>query len=408
MPAYIVIGAQWGDEGKGKIVDVLAEKMDLDLRFQGGANAGHTVLHGNTKYVTHLVPSGVISGCALNIIGNGCVVCPFTLLEEMQILEKQGVCITPANFVISEAAHMVLPVHKYLDKRLNERIGTTVRGIGPAYTDKISRSGIRWETVVKGTFEAAYHEHLDYVEKVFAVVDKDEMDRLRASLPQLLETLEKLQPFVQDARPQLAEAIRENKKILFEGAQGTFLDIDHGTYPFVTSSSTSIGGAFTGSGVFLDFDKRIGIVKSYTTRVGEGPFPTELLDANGEKLRKNGNEYGATTGRPRRCGWLDLALLKRSCLINGFNYLVFSKISCLSGLGTLKVAIDYDAAGKPVYTELPGWDEDIEGCRDFNALPENCRNYIKFVEDFLQVPIGLVSTGPDREHVILRKTLFTS
>ncbi|MDD3095219.1 MAG: adenylosuccinate synthetase, partial [Candidatus Marinimicrobia bacterium] len=294
MPAYIVIGAQWGDEGKGKIVDVLAEKMDLVLRFQGGANAGHTVLHGNTKYVTHLVPSGVISGCSMNIIGNGCVVCPLTLLEEMRILEKQGIAFSPQNFALSGSAHMVLPVHKYLDKCLNEKIGTTVRGIGPAYTDKVQRTGIRWETVSAGTFEAAYHEHLDLVEKVYAVIDKAELEELRRALPQLLETVEILKPYIRDIRPLLSRALSENKNILFEGAQGTFLDIDHGTYPFVTSSSTSIGGAFTGSGVFLDFDKRIGIVKSYTTRVGEGPFPTELFDETGERLRRNGNEYGAT------------------------------------------------------------------------------------------------------------------
>jgi adenylosuccinate synthase len=406
MPAYIVMGAQWGDEGKGKIVDVLAEKMDIVVRFQGGANAGHTVIHGDTRYVTHLIPSGVISGNSLNIIGNGCVVDPATLHEEMQTLKAQGVDITPDTFIVSPQAHMVLPVHRYLDKVLNEKIGTTVRGIGPAYTDKVRRTGIRWERACDGSFEKAYREHLDFVEKVYAVIDKKEMQILRDGIPEMVRTVERLKPFVRDARPLLARAVKEDSYILYEGAQGTFLDIDHGTYPYVTSSNTSIGGAYTGSGIFLDFHKRIGVVKSYTTRVGEGPFPTELFDGTGERLRRNGNEFGATTGRPRRCGWLDLVLLRRSCMINGFNYIIFSKISCLSGFETLKVAVDHDPGGEPVYEELPGWEEDIEGYTDFAALPGNCRRYIRFVEDFLDVPIGMVSTGPDREHVILREPVL--
>lgn len=406
MPAYIVMGAQWGDEGKGKIVDVLAEKMDFVVRFQGGANAGHTVIHGDTRYVTHLIPSGVISGNSVNIIGNGCVVNPSTLHEEMNVLLKQGVNISPGKFIVSPQAHMVLPVHQYLDKVLNEKIGTTVRGIGPAYTDKVRRTGIRWERACDGSFEKAYREHLDFVEKVYAVIEKEEMEVLRDGIPEMVRTVERLKPFIRDARPILAQAVKDNSNILYEGAQGTFLDIDHGTYPYVTSSNTSIGGAYTGSGVFLNFDKRIAIAKSYTTRVGEGPFPTELFDENGEKLRRNGNEFGATTGRPRRCGWLDLALLKQSCMINGFNYIVFSKISCLSGFETLKVAVDYAPDGNPVYEELPGWEEDVLGYTDFSALPNNCRRYIHFVEDFLGVPVGMVSTGPDRGHVIRRQPVF--
>lgn len=400
------MGAQWGDEGKGKIVDVLAEKMDFVVRFQGGANAGHTVIHGDTRYVTHLIPSGVISGNSVNIIGNGCVVNPSTLHEEMNVLLKQGVNISPGKFIVSPQAHMVLPVHQYLDKVLNEKIGTTVRGIGPAYTDKVRRTGIRWERACDGSFEKAYREHLDFVEKVYAVIEKEEMEVLRDGIPEMVRTVERLKPFIRDARPILAQAVKDNSNILYEGAQGTFLDIDHGTYPYVTSSNTSIGGAYTGSGVFLNFDKRIAIAKSYTTRVGEGPFPTELFDENGEKLRRNGNEFGATTGRPRRCGWLDLALLKQSCMINGFNYIVFSKISCLSGFETLKVAVDYAPDGNPVYEELPGWEEDVLGCTDFSALPNNCRRYIHFVEDFLGVPVGMVSTGPDRGHVIRRQPVF--
>ena len=408
MPAYVVMGAQWGDEGKGKIVDVLAEEMDFVIRFQGGANAGHTVIHGDTKYVTHLIPSGIISGNSINIIGNGCVVNPTALYEEMEKLRQQGITISPDKFIVSSAAHMVLPIHQYLDRVLNEKIGTTIRGIGPAYTDKVQRTGIRWERACDGSFEEAYREHLDFVEKVYAIVKKEEIKVLRNDIPELVKTVERLKPFVQDVRPLLAQAVKENSKILFEGAQGTFLDIDHGTYPFVTSSNTTIGGAYTGSGVFLNFDKRVAIVKSYTTRVGEGPFPTELFDETGEILRRNGNEYGATTGRPRRCGWLDLALLKQSCIINGFNYIVFSKVSCLSGFKTLKVAVDYASNGSPVYQELPGWEEDILGYTDYDALPENCRRYIEFVEDFLGVSIGIVSTGPDRDHVIERHPIFIS
>ena len=406
MPAYIVMGAQWGDEGKGKIIDVLAEKMDIVIRFQGGANAGHTVIHGKTKYVTHLIPSGVISGNSINIIGNGCVVNPATLLEEMETLQQQGVHISPDKFIISPAAHMVLPIHQYLDKVLNEKIGTTIRGIGPAYTDKVQRTGIRWERACDGSFEEACREHLDFVERVYAVVEKDVIKTLRDGIPDLTKAVEQLRPFVRDARPLLARAVKDNSNILYEGAQGTFLDVDHGTYPFVTSSNTSIGGAYTGSGIFLDFDKRIAIVKSYTTRVGEGPFPTELFDETGETLRRHGNEFGATTGRPRRCGWLDLALLKESCMINGFNYIVFSKVSCLSGIETLKVAVDYHSDGSPVYQELPGWEEDILGYTEYEALPANCRRYIEFTEDFLGVPVGMVSTGPDRDHVIERQPIF--
>lgn len=406
MPAYIVMGAQWGDEGKGKIVDVLAEKMDFVVRFQGGANAGHTVIHGDKKYVTHLIPSGVISGRSINIIGNGCVVNPTTLHEEMEALKSQGVVFSPDKFIISPSAHMVLPIHQYLDKALNEKIGTTVRGIGPAYTDKVQRTGIRWESACDGSFEERYREHLDFIEKVYAIVDEDEMNSLRSGISDLVAAVNRLAPFVRDARPLLAEAAKNGSKILYEGAQGTFLDIDHGTYPFVTSSSTSIGGAYTGSGVFLDFNKRIAIIKSYTTRVGEGPFPTELFDSNGDKLRKNGNEFGSTTGRPRRCGWLDLALLKESCMINGFNYIVFSKISCLSGFETLQVAIDYNSDGSPVYKEFPGWEKETEGTTNYDELPENCRKYIEFVEDYLGVPIGIVSTGPDRDNVIERIPIF--
>jgi len=406
MPAYIVMGAQWGDEGKGKIIDVLAEKMDIVIRFQGGANAGHTVIHGKTRYVTHLIPSGVISGRSINIIGNGCVVNPATLLEEMEILRQQGVHISPDKFIISPSAHMVLPIHQYLDKVLNEKIGTTVRGIGPAYTDKVQRTGIRWERACDGSFEEACREHLDFVERVYAVVEKDVIKTLRDGIPDVTKAVEKLRPFVRDARPILAEAVKNNSNILYEGAQGTFLDVDHGTYPFVTSSNTSIGGAYTGSGIFLDFNKRIAIVKSYTTRVGEGPFPTELFDETGETLRRHGNEFGATTGRPRRCGWLDLALLKESCMINGFNYIVFSKVSCLSGIETLKVAVDYHSDGSPVYKEFPGWEKDILGYTEYEALPVNCRRYIEFTEDFLGVPVGMVSTGPDRDHVIERQPIF--
>ena len=406
MAKYIVLGAQWGDEGKGKIVDLLAGKMDLVVRFQGGANAGHTVRTGAEEYVLHQIPGGIVSGRAVNIIGNGCVVDPITFSEELEYLHKKKLEVTPEKLAVSAQAHIVTPVHKYLDRVLNKKIGTTGRGIGPAYADKINRTGIRLETALDDSLMARFKEHLQTYRAISAKVYEEPFINMDEALEQMENATRQIKPFVKDALEIIAGFARRRANILYEGAQGTFLDVDHGSYPFVTSSSTSIGGAYTGSGVYMEFDKRIAVVKAYTTRVGEGPFPTEQINEIGERLRENGNEFGATTGRPRRCGWLDLKMLRRSFIINGFNYVSLSKISCLSGFDTIKVAVEYDEVGKPVYKEFAGWQEEVEGITELEKLPKNCRAYIDFIEEYLDVPIGMISTGPKRRDIIFKKELF--
>jgi adenylosuccinate synthase len=406
MSKFIVLGSQWGDEGKGKIVDMLSSKMDMVVRFQGGANAGHTIVADGKEYVLHLIPGGVISGKAVNVIGNGCVVDPIIMAEELKYLEEQEVPFSPEKLIVSAQAHMVTPIHRYLDKVLNKKIGTTGRGIGPAYADKIHRTGIRMETVLDGTCMDRFMEHADTYAQISKQVYEEEFPDIKAKAKELEEALKIIKPFIKDSIQIIKEYKDKNARVLFEGAQGTLLDVDHGSYPFVTSSSTSIGGAYTGSGVYMEFDKRIAVVKAYTTRVGEGPFPTELFDEDGEKLRKNGNEFGATTGRPRRCGWLDLVQLKRSFTVNGFNYISLSKLSVLSGFETIKVATHYSLDGTPVYKEMPGWSEDVEGITELDKLPQNCRNYIDFIENELETEVGMISTGPARNNIIFKKELF--
>ncbi len=404
MSVSIVMGAQWGDEGKGKIVDTLAENADMVIRYQGGANAGHTVIHGDDKYILHLIPSGIISGKSVNIIGNGCVVDPVLLLEEIQTLKNKNIALDPDHFMISENAHIVTPLHKFLDELQNAHIGTTKRGIGPAYEQKIRRNGIRFDMIANEAYKSILKSQTSEIQKISkAVYGMDYPSEMDQNIVTCFQAAERLLPYVKDTAPIIADAVKSGKEILFEGAQGTLLDIDHGTYPFVTSSNTSIGGAYTGSGVFIDFDYRIGIVKSYTTRVGEGPFPTELHDADGKKLQRQGHEFGATTGRPRRCGWLDIPLLKKAIRINGFNTLVLTKISCLSGFTTLKIAVDYQD-NLPDYQEFAGWDESIEGITDWDALPKKCQAYIQFIEDALEVPFAMISTGPDRDNIIIRNS----
>lgn len=398
-----MMGAQWGDEGKGKIVDTLAEQADLVVRYQGGANAGHTVIHGNKKYVLHLIPSGVISGNSLNIIGNGCVVDPGLLLEEINMLQSKGIELSPDQLNISENAHIVTPIHKWIDTLQNEFIGTTKRGIGPAYEQKIRRQGIRFDMIGEERHAHLLKSQLTEFQLISRnLYNIDFPDYLEDQLNKCIDSARELLPYVHDTAPIIYQYAKENKNILFEGAQGTLLDIDHGTYPFVTSSNTTIGGAYTGSGVYLDFNRRIGVVKAYTTRVGEGPFPTELHDQDGDKLRVNGHEFGTTTGRPRRCGWLDLTLLKKAIRINGFNELILTKISCLSGFSHIKIAVDYKDKC-PIYQVFSGWSENIEGIRVWDNLPDNCKNYINFIEDSLGVKFSMISTGPDRENIIGRQ-----
>lgn len=422
MAGYVVVGAQWGDEGKGKIVDVLGEKADYVVRFQGGNNAGHTVVVNGEKSILHLLPSGVLHKNAVCIIGPGVVVDPFVLLEEIDVLEKKG--LASSHIYISDRAHLIMPYHIKLDELQEERlagnkIGTTKRGIGPCYADKYTRIGLRvgdlidfesFKVKLKSTLSIKNDQITKlYNEKPF---DYEEM------VTQFSEIREKLLPRMMDSLSVVNEALDQNKMVLFEGAQAAMLDINYGTYPYVTSSSPTSAGVCAGAGISpKKLDKIIGVVKAYSTRVGEGPFVTELLDNQGEKLREIGHEYGATTGRPRRCGWLDLNVVKHAARINGLTDLVITKIDVLSAFDEIKVCTGYEIDGqifdtipasvemvaraKAVYETFPGWQCDITGIRTFDDLPENCKAYLKRIEDFTDTRISLVSVGPDRENNIL-------
>lgn len=422
MAGYVVVGAQWGDEGKGKIVDVLGEKADYVVRFQGGNNAGHTIVVNGEKSILHLLPSGVLHKNAVCIIGPGVVVDPFVLLEEIDVLEKKG--LSSSHIYISDRAHLIMPYHIKLDELQEERlagnkIGTTKRGIGPCYADKYTRIGLRvgdlidfesFKVKLKSTLSIKNDQITKlYNEKPF---DYEEM------VTQFSEIREKLLPRMMDSLSVVNEALDQNKMVLFEGAQAAMLDINYGTYPYVTSSSPTSAGVCAGAGISpKKLDKIIGVVKAYSTRVGEGPFVTELLDDQGEKLREIGHEYGATTGRPRRCGWLDLNVVKHAARINGLTDLVITKIDVLSAFDEIKVCTGYEIDGqifdtipasvemvaraKAVYETFPGWQCDITGIRTFDDLPENCKAYLKRIEDFTDTRISLVSVGPDRENNIL-------
>lgn len=422
MAGYVVVGAQWGDEGKGKIVDVLGEKADYVVRFQGGNNAGHTIVVNGEKSILHLLPSGVLHKNAVCIIGPGVVVDPFVLLEEIDVLEKKG--LSSSHIYISDRAHLIMPYHIKLDELQEERlagnkIGTTKRGIGPCYADKYTRIGLRvgdlidfesFKVKLKSTLSIKNDQITKlYDEKPF---DYDEMTA------QFKEIREKLLPRMMDSLSVVNEALNQNKMVLFEGAQAAMLDINYGTYPYVTSSSPTSAGVCAGAGISpKKLDKIIGVVKAYSTRVGEGPFVTELINEDGEKLREIGHEYGATTGRPRRCGWLDLNVVKHAARINGLTDLVITKIDVLSAFDEIKVCTGYEIDGqiydtipasvemiakaKAVYEIFPGWQCDITGIRTFEELPENCKAYIKRIEEFTNTRISLVSVGPDRENNIL-------
>ncbi|HNY13482.1 MAG TPA: adenylosuccinate synthase [Candidatus Wallbacteria bacterium] len=400
MSNAIVIGAQWGDEGKGKAVDIMAPGADYVVRYQGGPNAGHTLVNEGKKIVLHLLPSGIITAGCVNVIGNGCVIDPVKLWAEIENLDMPGADISPESLIISPAAHVITTAHIYADRHEGAAIGTTGRGIGPCYRAKTDRCGIRMESLADGTFKDKYESAV----KLFCEsnnLGKKDVKKLLDETKDALKYAQRLRKFIKDPSDMIFEASKKKKNILFEGAQGTFLDIDHGTYPFVTSSSTTIGGALTGSGVFLEFSKRIAIVKAYTTRVGNGPFPTELENETGERLRACGSEYGSTTGRPRRCGWLDIPLLKKAFVINGFNYIVLTKLDCLSGFEKIKVAVGRDKKGMPVYETLDGWMSDIAGMKKVSDLPLKCRKYIKYIEDQLGTSVGIISTGPDRKDTIV-------
>ncbi len=424
MPNIAVLGAQWGDEGKGKIVDLLAEKADIVARFQGGANAGHTVVFGEEQFILHLLPSGALHPGKICVIGNGVVVDLEQLFREMEELKVRGYDLVGRLF-LSGKANLVLPYHKMIDRlsdshKGDEAVGTTSRGIGPAYVDKVSRLGIRVSDIFdRGTLERKLNLTLGFKED-FAdrSEDKKAFDR-DYLLNQLLSYKERLTPLLCDTSTLLLEAIEEKKNILFEGAQGALLDVDFGTYPYTTSSNTSVGGIFTGLGIPpLALHETIGIAKAYNTRVGNGPFPTEETGQIGEGLRERGNEFGATTGRPRRCGWLDLVALKYTTRINGANKLALTKLDVLDEFSEINVCISYQInddqtdrfpgdlrcweSCKPLYQSLPGWQSQTSGLTSWEELPQKAKAYVSFIEDFVGTEVSLISTGVSRREVIHR------
>ena len=425
MANTVIIGAQWGDEGKGKIVDMLSAESQVIVRFQGGNNAGHTIKVGGEETILHLVPSGILHPGTLCLVGNGVVLDPGVFLHEIDELAARGIDVSPARLGVSKKAHLILPYHKSLDKareakRAGHKIGTTGRGIGPCYEDKAARVGLRAADLADPELVRAKVRHALLEKNIllselykFAPLDADAVsDELLALAPRLL-------PYVQDTDARLHAAMDAGENVLFEGAQGIHLDIDHGTYPFVTSSNTVAGNAAAGCGVAPSaIDRVVGVIKAYTTRVGSGPFPTELLDDAGSYLRTNGHEYGATTGRPRRCGWFDAVVARESVRLNGITDLALTKLDVLQNLPVLKICVAYELDGKtleylpqeegalarvtPIYEEMPGFEEDISGCRNFDELPDTVRAYVERLEALSGAPVSIVSVGPGREQTIMR------
>ena len=421
MPVLVVVGAQWGDEGKGKVTDLLCEQAHMVVRYQGGNNAGHTVENEHGKFALHLVPSGICYSDVIAVIGNGVVIDPTVLRAEIDDLESRGV--STAKLKISGKAHLIMPYHIMLDHvqetRLGKgKIGTTGRGIGPAYADKASRQGVRMQDVLdpKGFREQVMANMRARAEVMAKTYDQD-VSSLEADCKRYIEAAKSLRPYVDDTELLLWRALRGEASVLLEGAQGTLLDLDHGTYPYVTSSNPVAGYACVGAGIGpIELTEVWGVAKAYTTRVGEGPFPTELTDETGEALRTLGNEFGTTTGRPRRCGWLDLVALRYAARVNGLTGLCITKLDVLDGMDTIKVCTAYRyreevlhelppaqavfAAVEPVYEELPGWKTDISGARSVQDLPQATIDYLNFIINGVQVPISLVSVGSKREQHI--------
>ncbi len=422
--SVVVVGAQWGDEGKGKVIDLLTEFADVIVRFQGGNNAGHTLVVGGEKFIFHLIPSGILRETKRCVIGSGVVIDPGVLIEEIDELRKRGYFPNDAQLLISEEAHLIMPYHKKIDvarERLQgrNRIGTTGRGIGPAYEDKVGRCGIRVVDLLdEGVFERKLENNL--VQKNFLLTQflgeescsKDEV------LEQYMDFRTRIEPFVANTSVFLSDAMNRNERILFEGAQGCFLDVDHGTYPYVTSSNTVAGNACAGAGVGPTYiDYVLGVSKAYTTRVGEGPFPTELKDEMGEKIRERGGEYGATTGRPRRCGWFDAVMVNHALRLNGGSGLVITKLDVLDDVERIKICTGYKHKGKvlkvvpasievlkecePLYEGYEGWLESTRNARKFQELPEKAKAYIKRLEDSTHTKVVAVSVGSDREETIM-------
>ncbi len=427
MPAIVLLGAQWGDEGKGKATDLLGDRVDYVVRYQGGNNAGHTVVIGDQKYALHLLPSGILSPNVIPVIGNGVVIDPAVLLTEIKGLNERG--IDTSKLKISTNAHLITPYHRTIDK-VSERflgkskIGTTGRGIGPAYADKINRIGIRVQdlfdpSILKQKIEAALHDKNQILIKVFnrKGITVDEV------FDEYLGYAQKLKPYVADTALLLDQALKAGKNVLLEGSQGTLLDVDHGTYPFVTSSNPTAGGASTGSGIGpIKITRVIGILKAYTTRVGSGPFPTELFDEDGDALRKIGGEVGVTTGRNRRCGWFDAPIARYAVRVNGLTDFFLTKLDVLTGWEKIPVCVAYEVDGvrvdelpasqtdfhhaKPIYEYLPGWKESISNAKSVAELPKNAQEYVKFLEKVSGAPISAIGVGPGRDETIVVKDLI--
>jgi len=429
MSNVVIVGAQWGDEGKGKIVDLFTSWADVVVRYQGGANAGHTLVVGGTKTVLHLVPSGVLHPGKRCFIGNGVVVDPEALSQEIDVLRSRGLLADPQQLVVSENAHVIFPYHKLIDvgresKGGRKKIGTTGRGIGPCYEDKVARRGIRMRDLLKPeVLRERLRERIGEANAQIAALGGEQV-KLETVHAEAARLGEKLAEYVGDASEKLAHEVERGKAVLFEGAQGTLLDVDHGTYPYVTSSNTVAGNAAVGAGLGpTSIHSVIGITKAYTTRVGNGPLPTELDDATGERLRTVGAEFGATTGRPRRCGWLDALVLRYAARVNGLSGLALTKLDVLTGFDKVAVAVAYKlpsgktlqefpsdpellASAQPVYEELPGWKEPIGDLRQYEELPANARRYVERVEQLVGVEAIAVSVGAERAQTIVRKNPF--
>jgi len=416
MSVTVLVGSQWGDEGKGKIVDILSEKFDIVARYQGGANAGHTVEIGETQYILHLIPSGILRDGVKCVIGNGVVIDPQALLDEIKFLEDNGIKVEGRLF-ISHNAHLIMPYHKLLDsisESGKNKIGTTGRGIGPCYIDKFDRKGIRIVDLLnRDVLEKKLRKNVEEKNILLKKLYDDKGFDIDEIIKEYISFDEAIDSYVTDVPLLLNDAIKEGKNILLEGAQGTLLDVDHGTYPFVTSSNPTSGGASTGSGIPPNkIDSVFGIVKAYTTRVGNGPFPTELTDEVGEKLRKEGAEFGATTGRPRRCGWFDAFLVQYSAMINGIDTVAITKLDVLSIFEKINVCVGYKLNGKllksfpsdvdrlssviPVYETVDGWMEDIMECKSYDELPQKTKEYLEFISDQANIKIEIISVGPKR------------
>ncbi len=436
MKVDVLLGLQWGDEGKGKIVDVLTPHYDIIARFQGGPNAGHTLEFGGIKHVLHTIPSGIFHPDKINLIGNGVVIDPVILYKEIQELAKKNVDVTK-NLLISRKAHLILPTHRLLDaadeaSKGNSKIGSTLKGIGPAYTDKVSRNGLRIGDIEKNNFRNLYEllkeKHLGLIENLHSclsgrqvdyskyLIDGDLFDIYEIKWFEAIEFIKTIQHI--DSEIYIHSKLKDNKVVLAEGAQGSLLDIDFGTYPFVTSSNTVCAGVCTGLGVSpKEIGEVFGIFKAYCTRVGSGPFPTEIFDETGEKLRKLGNEFGSTTGRARRCGWMDLPALKYSIMLNGVSQLIMMKADVLCSFASINICTHYNYKGSkidyipfeinpgeltPVYHEMKGWNSAIDHIHQYSQLPDELKKYIDFIEKAVQVPVSFVSTGPDRTQTIKR------